>query len=323
MLSPTTQLRNEAPITYYVFDVLTLDGKSTTELPYLRRRTELDDLALSGPRPQVPPYWTDVDGEQMLDLARRHHREGAVAQRVHSTYQPGRRSPAWIKQPLRANTEGIIVGWVDGTGAAPDGIGSLLLAAYDDNHRLVYIGHLGTGFTTATRKSLRGQVAAIERPTTPLDSHHGRTPRPAPSLGRTRPLAHQIRSPALRHDKPVGPHHPHRRQRHRRTRLDPHHRPHHHAPAARPRPRPRPRRPHHCRPQRHPLPHPTSVRRAATPGGTPPVARKIRHRRNSSTPAASPTPPPGGPGNPPRSQTPRPRTRSVHRGMHDAGLRSE
>ncbi|MDJ0419381.1 hypothetical protein [Rhodococcus opacus] len=170
MLSPTTQLRNEAPVTYYVFDVLALDGKSTTGLPYLRRRTELDDLALSGPRLQVPPYWTDVDGEQMLDLARRHHLEGAVAQRVHSTYQPGRRSPAWIKQPLRANTEGIIVGWVDGTGAARDGIGSLLLAAYDDNHRLVYIGHVGTGFTTATRKSLRGQLAAIERPTTPLDS---------------------------------------------------------------------------------------------------------------------------------------------------------
>ncbi|MFW2240872.1 hypothetical protein [Rhodococcus opacus] len=32
------------------------------------------------------------------------------------------------------------------------------------------MGHVGTGFTTATRKSLRGQLAAIERPTTPLDS---------------------------------------------------------------------------------------------------------------------------------------------------------
>ncbi|EKT77965.1 DNA-ligase (ATP) [Rhodococcus opacus M213] len=84
VLSPTTQLRNEAPVTYYVFDVLALDGKSTTGLPYLRRRTELDDLALSGPRLQVPPYWTDVDGEQMLDLARRHHLEGAVAKRVDS-----------------------------------------------------------------------------------------------------------------------------------------------------------------------------------------------------------------------------------------------
>jgi len=170
VLSPTTELRNEVPVTYYVFDVLSLDGKSTTGLPYLRRRAELADLALSRPRLQVPPYWTDVDGEEMLDRARRHHLEGAVAKRVDSTYQPGRRSPAWIKQPLRANTEGIIVGWVDGTGAARDGIGSLLLAAYDDDHRLVYVGHVGTGFTTATRKSLREQLAALERPTTPLSS---------------------------------------------------------------------------------------------------------------------------------------------------------
>ena len=170
VLSPTAQLRNEVPVTYYVFDVLALDGKSTTGLPYLRRRAELTDLALSGPRLRVPPYWTDVDGEEMLDLARRHHLEGAVAKRVDSTYQPGRRSPAWIKQPLRANTEGIVVGWVDGTGAARDGIGSLLLAAYDDDHQLVYIGHVGTGFTTTTRKSLREQLTALERPTSPLAS---------------------------------------------------------------------------------------------------------------------------------------------------------
>ncbi len=82
----------------------------------------------------------------------------------------------------------------------------------------------------------------------------------------------------FRHHPPLGPRHPGRRPRHRRTRLpaeaqrrhprlDPHHRPHdhtpprpdhrphHHLPATRPRPRPRPRRPHHRRPQRHPLPH--------------------------------------------------------------------
>lgn len=168
VLSPTEQLCNEVPVTYYVFDVLALDGKPTTSLPYLQRRTELEDLALSGPRMQVPPYWTDVNGEQMLDLARQQHLEGAVAKRMDSTYRPGRRSPAWIKQPLRANTEGIIVGWVDGTGTAREGVGSLLLGAYDDDHRLVYIGHVGTGFTTATRKALREQLAAIERPTTPL-----------------------------------------------------------------------------------------------------------------------------------------------------------
>ncbi|EOM74719.1 DNA-ligase [Rhodococcus rhodnii LMG 5362] len=41
----------------------------------------------------------------MLDLAREHGLEGVVAKRVDSTYRPGRRSPTWIKTPLRNNTE--------------------------------------------------------------------------------------------------------------------------------------------------------------------------------------------------------------------------
>jgi bifunctional non-homologous end joining protein LigD len=37
VLRPTAQLRNEAVTSYYVFDVLDVDGTSTTELPYLDR----------------------------------------------------------------------------------------------------------------------------------------------------------------------------------------------------------------------------------------------------------------------------------------------
>ena len=60
------------------------------------------------------------------------------------------------------------MGWVDGSGAARHGVGSLLLGAYDDDGRLVYIGHVGTGFTTALRRSLREQLATLERPASPL-----------------------------------------------------------------------------------------------------------------------------------------------------------
>ena len=35
VLRPTAQLRNEALTSYYVFDILEVDGTSTTELPYL------------------------------------------------------------------------------------------------------------------------------------------------------------------------------------------------------------------------------------------------------------------------------------------------
>lgn len=168
VLRPTTALRADVPVTFYLFDVLALDGRSTTSLPYVDRRADLDALGFSGPRVQVPPYWTDVDGDRMLDLAREHQLEGVVAKRLDSTYRPGRRSPTWIKHPLRANSEAIIVGWVDGTGSARGGVGSLLLGAYDDDGRLTYIGHVGTGFTGAGRRALRAQLAQLERPTSPL-----------------------------------------------------------------------------------------------------------------------------------------------------------
>ncbi|WP_082170422.1 ATP-dependent DNA ligase [Rhodococcus ruber] len=162
---PTAQIRAAAPVSFFAFDVLEVDGQSTTGLPCLERRAMLTDLVTPGPRVQVPPHQTDVDGRKMLDLAREHGLEGVVAKRVDSTYRPGRRSPAWVKTPLRNNTEAIVIGWVDGTGTARDGVGSLLLGTYDDDHRLVYIGHVGTGFTTAGRRALRQQLARIERPT--------------------------------------------------------------------------------------------------------------------------------------------------------------
>ena len=42
VLRPTMQLRNDFPVTYYVFDLLALDGESTTGLPSLERRALLD-----------------------------------------------------------------------------------------------------------------------------------------------------------------------------------------------------------------------------------------------------------------------------------------
>ncbi|WP_314674862.1 non-homologous end-joining DNA ligase [uncultured Rhodococcus sp.] len=170
VLKPTAQLRNDALTTYYVFDVLDIDGTSTTDLPYLERREALANLNLEHPRIKVPPHWLNVDGPTMLEVARKHHLEGIVAKSITSTYQPGKRSPSWLKTPLRANTEGIICGFVPGSGNAAGGIGSLILGAHDDTGSLVYIGNVGTGFSSRQRRELREQLIDIERPTSPFAS---------------------------------------------------------------------------------------------------------------------------------------------------------
>jgi hypothetical protein len=53
---PSPRLLATVPVFYYVFDLVHLAGWSTLRVPYLQRRELLDQLDLSGPRLQVPPY---------------------------------------------------------------------------------------------------------------------------------------------------------------------------------------------------------------------------------------------------------------------------
>jgi bifunctional non-homologous end joining protein LigD len=47
-------------------------------------------------------------------------------------------------------------------------IGALLVGAHDDAGQLVYLGHVGTGFTEAALRRLQGQLAGLERPVSPF-----------------------------------------------------------------------------------------------------------------------------------------------------------
>ena len=169
VLRPTAQLRKEALTSYYVFDVLDIDGTSMTELPYLERREALANLSLDHPRIKVPPHWLNVDGPTMLEVARKHHLEGIVAKNIASIYQPGKRSRDWIKSPLRANCEAVICGFLAGSGGAAGGVGSLILGAHDDDGNLIYIGNVGSGLTDRQRRELRDRLLELEQSSNPFE----------------------------------------------------------------------------------------------------------------------------------------------------------
>jgi bifunctional non-homologous end joining protein LigD len=162
---PSPQVLRAVPAAFYAFDILALDGQDTTSLPYLDRRALLDGLALSDTSVQAPPYWTDVDGQVMLDIAREHGLEGIVAKRLTSTYHTGRRSSSWLKTPLRKATSVVVCGWDSGPRG---GLRALVLGAHNPAGELCYIGHVGTGFSAKDRRILRVQLEAIEQPTPPF-----------------------------------------------------------------------------------------------------------------------------------------------------------
>ncbi|MGB7239802.1 MAG: hypothetical protein WBD41_27950 [Rhodococcus sp. (in: high G+C Gram-positive bacteria)] len=152
---PAAALLRSAPVAYFVFDVLGVDGESVRKLPYLKRRRILDDLALAdGVRVQVPPNMPGVDGETLMAIAAEHGIEGIVAKRADSIYRPGVRSKSWLKTPIRMSRDAVICGWVPTGGRAGGPLAALLLGAYGEGGDLVYIGSVGTGFTDRVRRDL-------------------------------------------------------------------------------------------------------------------------------------------------------------------------
>ena len=88
------RLARTHPVTYLVYDVLHLDGRSTLERPYDDRRALLDALDLSGRAWRVPPTF-DGPGAAVLAAAAANGFDGIVAKRRSSPYRPGARSPDW------------------------------------------------------------------------------------------------------------------------------------------------------------------------------------------------------------------------------------
>ena len=169
VVRPSTELIRAVPVQLYVFDVLAIGRHSTMVLPYLDRRARLEDLGLDGPLVVTPPFWRGVPADRMLAVAAEHRLEGIVSKRLDAAYHPGRRSPVWIKTPLRKTTEVVVAGWTPGAGMMSATFGSLVLGSHDEQGRLVYIGNVGTGFTLSARRSLRRLLDELASPASPFD----------------------------------------------------------------------------------------------------------------------------------------------------------
>jgi DNA ligase D-like protein (predicted ligase) len=165
---PALSVLRRAPVTYYVFDLLSLDGKPTVELPYQRRRELLAELELAGGPVVLPPCFFDTEGQTVLDTAAQHGLHGVTAKRIDSPYRPGR-SRSWVQTTLRQTQEVIIGGWVPERRHVA-AIGALLVGVPSEAG-LRYVGQVGTGFTEATRRELRDRLTQLAAPASPFADH--------------------------------------------------------------------------------------------------------------------------------------------------------
>jgi bifunctional non-homologous end joining protein LigD len=151
--------RHEHPAVYVAFDLLSVDGDDVIAEPYEERRRLLHSTVAAGPGRVVTAHHTG-HGRELLDAAVAQGLEGLMAKRLGSTYQPGRRSPAWRKIKHRRRQELVVGGWTRGEGKRSGALGALLVG-YVDGGRLRFGGGVGTGFDERTLAELTATLSAL------------------------------------------------------------------------------------------------------------------------------------------------------------------
>jgi bifunctional non-homologous end joining protein LigD len=162
------RLAQTIPVTYLAFDVLRLDGRSLTALPYADRRDILTPVIPNGSWWLSPPSFPGRDLDAVLAASATNGLEGVVAKRLDSRYEPGVRSGNWIKIKNQFRQEVVVAGWKPGKGNRTGLIGSLLVGVHGPGG-LLYCGHVGTGFSAATLRMLGEKLEALRRPDSPFD----------------------------------------------------------------------------------------------------------------------------------------------------------
>jgi bifunctional non-homologous end joining protein LigD len=158
----------EVPAAMMLFDLLYLDGELLLDLPHEERRRRLEDLGLNGPAWQTPAVHLG-DGKALLRATAAQGLEGIVAKRLDCPYEPGRRTPNWVKVKNSRRQELVVGGWLPGEGRRAERVGALLVGHYQGG-KLRFAGRVGTGFTDKTLADLGRRLADLTRPASPFQA---------------------------------------------------------------------------------------------------------------------------------------------------------
>ncbi len=159
--------RREA--TLQLFDVLSVGGTDTVDLPYEDRRRLLEQLVEPGANWMIPANRIG-DGPALLEATRVQGLEGVIAKRLGSTYRPGKRTKDWLKVKNRRRVELTIGGFTAGDGNRSGSFGALLVGLpIEGGDTLTFAGGVGTGFSHATLTSLSNRMLGLRTERCPFD----------------------------------------------------------------------------------------------------------------------------------------------------------
>jgi bifunctional non-homologous end joining protein LigD len=155
------------PLTYFVFDLLHLNGHNLRQEPLTKRKQILAEMLDSLVGHETVRYGQHIaaEGKPIFTEACKLEAEGIVSKRADSPYTSGR-SKSWIKIKCVRRQEFVVGGFTKPNNGT-DGIGALLLGYYD-NKKLIYAGRTGTGFSQVSSRQLRKQLEAMRQTQMPF-----------------------------------------------------------------------------------------------------------------------------------------------------------
>jgi bifunctional non-homologous end joining protein LigD len=157
------------PLTYFLFDLLHLNGHNLRNAPLSDRKALLARLLKNAGQNLRFSEHLNSDASAVFEKACELHAEGIIVKRADAPYSSGR-TTSWLKLKCIHEQEFVIGGFtLPAKGhAGIHGIGSLLLGYYDDSRRLIYAGRTGTGFTQKTHALIRTQLEDLRGSSNPF-----------------------------------------------------------------------------------------------------------------------------------------------------------
>jgi bifunctional non-homologous end joining protein LigD len=162
-------LSKQFPATYYVFDILYLDGNNLQNLELLERRRILTNIVNTNSKIKISDFVEEY-GIEVFKEATRMNLEGIVAKRKTSRYFQGIRSKDWLKIKSIKTQDCIIVGYTKGEGNREKYFGSLLLAVVNNSDgKLRFVGHTGSVFNLNQLKEIYNELQKIRIEKCPVE----------------------------------------------------------------------------------------------------------------------------------------------------------
>jgi bifunctional non-homologous end joining protein LigD len=152
---------------YYVFDILYLDGYDLRGVALHHRKELLGNILRPSDKVRLVDYF-ETEGERIYKAAVKSGLEGVIAKQTDSMYESGERSRSWLKIKPTMSDEFIIGGYTAGQGSRAHAFGALLLGYYDDKGKLIFAGHVGSGFDDRTLVDLKNRFDALRTNSCPF-----------------------------------------------------------------------------------------------------------------------------------------------------------